>query len=360
MRALLPLLLLLPATARAAPEPRPVVAVFDFEAENVLLDARALAQLTDELVVQLTGAGFTCVPREVVRQRLLAEKTRGFRASVDEASQLELGRELAAQKTVVPQVAAVGDHCRVRAVLFDLTTSSSERAASLEAPCAPSALVALMPRLAAQLRGAPGAIAEAELGLAPAPLAARPEAPAARPENPTEAAPAAEVRAETSTARDIVACTRAYSGPSFLGWCSEGTFGGVVHLGAIGLASTERDVIGLAQVGVVTHVGGSFYGLAQVGAVSYVRSDFAGLVQGGAVNVVREDFAGLVQGGGVNWVGGRVLGTQVGGFNRAQRVRGAQIGVINWTEHLRGVQLGLLNFAGNGVLPVLPLLNVGF
>ena len=132
MRALLPLLLLLPATARAAPEPRPVVAVFDFEAENVLLDARALAQLTDELVVQLTGAGFTCVPREVVRQRLLAEKTRGFRASVDEASQLELGRELAAQKTVVPQVAAVGDHCRVRAVLFDLTTSSSERAASLD------------------------------------------------------------------------------------------------------------------------------------------------------------------------------------------------------------------------------------
>ncbi len=332
MLAQLFLFALLPASL---PESRPVLAVFDFTAKDVLVERATLERLTDELVVELTRIGFAVVPRETLRQKLEKLKGASFQVTFDDQSQLALGQELAASKSVVTELVPVGDRCRARAVLFDLEKSTSERAVSLEAPCAPSALMGLLPQLARELAGeAPKQAAAATVVSNPAP--------------------------EPSLLSGFFFCARGYGGPTLLGWCGDGQFVGLVHLGSIAYASTDEDLYGVSQIAIVSRVAGDFIGGVQGGFLNLTHGGFSGIVQGGGVNWVGRDFVALSQAGAVNWVEGVMVGSQLGGFNRADRVRGIQIGVLNVASDLRGIQLGLLNFAGNGILPVMPILNAGF
>ena len=56
----------------------------------------------------------------------------------------------------------------------------------------------------------------------------------------------------------------------------------------------------------------------------------------------------------------KVVGAQVGLYNKAGQVYGFQIGIINSAEYLHGIQIGLMNFNTHGLFSVSPFLNAGF
>ena len=56
----------------------------------------------------------------------------------------------------------------------------------------------------------------------------------------------------------------------------------------------------------------------------------------------------------------KMIGIQAGAFNIAERVVGIQLGLINRAASLTGLQIGLINIHNMGLLPVFPLINVGF
>lgn len=326
------------ATDSAQPAPRAIVAVFDVESTE--LTPASLDALTEYLAARLAETAFQVVPRAELRRRLQDAQAESYRACVDQSCQIELGRELAAQKTLATKILRLGTECQLTSVLYDLRTATTERAATREAACREDALLGAMREIADQLAG-----------LTSPKLASSVE----------NAAPDAKALVTAPAEPEPFAtCRTSDGGPGILGWCSGGTFVGLVHLGLIIYAGAADDVWGVGQIAVVAQTRGDFRGLVQGGAVSLVGGDFVGLAQAGAVNVVDGSFAGVAQGGGWNDVGGSMTGIQVGGVNRAKRVNGLQVGVLNFASDLNGVQLGLLNFAGDGILGVLPIFNAGF
>lgn len=137
------------------------------------------------------------------------------------------------------------------------------------------------------------------------------------------------------------------------------SFHGVVQAGAF--AMVDHDVRALAQLGALaTYVDEDAYALAQLGLVNYVGHSFYGVAQVGALNL-SDEVSAPFELGVVSYVGHDFYGGSFGAVNLARRVHGAQIGVVNVCERLYGVQIGLVNFAEkNGILPVMPVLNLGF
>jgi hypothetical protein len=134
-------MLLCPRTGAAAEAP--VVAVFDLQARGVPLDKDTQERLTEYLVTRLAASrAFRVIPREAVKKRLLEQKVESYRACYDSACQIELGRELAAQKSLSFKVNAIApDRCVVMATLHDLKQAVAEGGASVSGGCTVEALM---------------------------------------------------------------------------------------------------------------------------------------------------------------------------------------------------------------------------
>ncbi len=144
-------------TTPAGPPARgTILAVFDVQDAAGGLAAGTLEQLTEYLVTRLAASGFRVVPRDQLRARLVEEKRRSYRDCVDQSCQLELGRALAAQKSVATKLLRLDARCALTAILYDLRSETAERAASAETGCAPGQLLDgirdLVARLAAPAR----------------------------------------------------------------------------------------------------------------------------------------------------------------------------------------------------------------
>jgi hypothetical protein len=136
------------------PRPSHIVAVFDVQDPSGQLGERGVDQLTEYLATQLAAAGLRVVPRAQLRARLLEEKKSSYRQCVDESCQIELGKAVAAQKTVATKILRAGGQCAVTAMLYDLKSEATERAASVDTSCAEGSLLAAMRELARKLTGA--------------------------------------------------------------------------------------------------------------------------------------------------------------------------------------------------------------
>jgi hypothetical protein len=142
------------ASAAAPPARRAIVAVFDVDDQAQVLKTAALAQLTEYLATKVTQAGYRIVPRDQLRTRLAAEKRQGYRSCFEQRCQIELGRALAAQKSLATKLLRVGGQCVLTAQLYDLRAETAERAASAKsASCGEGALLAAIDELARQLSG---------------------------------------------------------------------------------------------------------------------------------------------------------------------------------------------------------------
>lgn len=129
-----------------------VVAVFELRDPARVVSAADRRSLTRYLATKLAETGrFQVVPEADVRRVLEEKKVESYDACYDEACQIEIGKELAAQKSVAVELVQLGETCAMTALVFDLATSASERAATEKGACAIEILVGLIDRLALKL-----------------------------------------------------------------------------------------------------------------------------------------------------------------------------------------------------------------
>lgn len=139
-----------PPTTRTAPPP--IVAVFNVEGRGVQLSAELREGLSTYIAITLAASGrFRVVPRAELTKRLRAEKRESYRKCYDQSCQIEIGRELAAQRTLSTVVFKVGKQCSASAVFYDLRQATSVGGASVESKCDTESLVAATKRLVGKL-----------------------------------------------------------------------------------------------------------------------------------------------------------------------------------------------------------------
>ncbi len=140
-----------------APVPRPevrreVLAVFDIQDVNGKLAKKELSQLTTFLATAMaTTNRFTLVPREQLRERLIDKKKASYRQCYDNACQIELGKAVAAEKTLSTQLLEVGEECAVVANLYDLRSETTSAAAMVQTGCDKGKLMGAMKQVAEQI-----------------------------------------------------------------------------------------------------------------------------------------------------------------------------------------------------------------
>ncbi|MBW2701255.1 MAG: hypothetical protein JRF33_10585 [Deltaproteobacteria bacterium] len=192
----------------------PIVAVFDMEDKGSGLASEVLGKLGDYLGVLLTKGGYQVMARSEIRERLKEQKKETYKSCYDQSCQIEMGRELAAEKTLATWILKVGETCQVTATLYDLKKGVTELAAIAEAPCEEGKLLVAVKALSDDLcRGLSvrsASTEEAEIKAA----VARKEAEAARKDARQKAeelekmrreAEAAKMRAEEAEAARLVA-----------------------------------------------------------------------------------------------------------------------------------------------------------
>lgn len=162
-------LVLASGVAHAAPD-KPVVAVFTIEGKEAKLSARTLGNLTEYLAAALGGTGrYQIIATSELRERLGQTKAASYRACFDQACQIELGKELAAEKSLSTRVMRIGRQCVVTTNLFDLRRATTDRSSTREGPCTEDGVMASVKALVEDLAGAVKAeekvaVAKAEVG----------------------------------------------------------------------------------------------------------------------------------------------------------------------------------------------------
>lgn len=165
----------------SAPSPEltaPVVAVFSIHdaRDQGRLPAQALSELTSYLSVRFAEGGlYRLTPPAQVREALTEKKAESFKACFDEACQIELGKAVAAEKSLGTKILRIDSRsCAVATALYDLKTEVTERAATAEGGCDRDAIARLLRAAVAKLRGeSPGRTGTAAV-VTPAPPPASP------------------------------------------------------------------------------------------------------------------------------------------------------------------------------------------
>ncbi len=126
------------ATTPAPAHQGAFVAVFDIEDRSRRLKPSEVDGLTEYL------AG---------KQRLLEQKKRSYRQCYDQSCQIDIGREMAAQKVLSTVIASVGSSCLVTVALFDLKKAATEVTASARGGCSADDLLNQIEQAVNKLRG---------------------------------------------------------------------------------------------------------------------------------------------------------------------------------------------------------------
>lgn len=136
------------------PPAKPIVAVFALEDRTRRLGPKLRSDLHGYLVTRLTESGrYRVVPSERLQAQLKAAKKRSYRRCYDTACQVEIGKALAAQKTLAARIVRLGARCTLAANLYDLKTETAEKAASTSVACRGEALRQGIDALVAKLAG---------------------------------------------------------------------------------------------------------------------------------------------------------------------------------------------------------------
>jgi hypothetical protein len=80
------------------------------------------------------------------------EKIDSHRPCFDETCRIELGRALAARKTMSARIMNMGKRCMLIATLFDIETETADKAASSTVGCTKAELTRAVVEIARQLR----------------------------------------------------------------------------------------------------------------------------------------------------------------------------------------------------------------
>jgi len=152
--------LLLPAADQAA-ERRPIVAVFDVEAKGIELSVDLLERLSEYLSSRLAETGrYMVIPRDDLKKRLLGQKSESYKQCYDSSCQIEMGREMAADKTIATQVIKFGSRCMLTSTLYDLKKAATEIAATVRGKCGEEEIVNSLDKVVDKLSGKKDGVAQ--------------------------------------------------------------------------------------------------------------------------------------------------------------------------------------------------------
>jgi len=150
---------MLPHGPTPAADRRPIVAVFNIEAKRVRLDRSFRDGLSDYLATKLAGTGrYQVVPRDQLKKRLVEQKSKSYRKCYDQSCQIELGREMAAEKTLATQIIKLGRTCTVNITLYDLKKAAAESASSIRGKCGEDGLLDSIDKAVQKLVGVAPAV----------------------------------------------------------------------------------------------------------------------------------------------------------------------------------------------------------
>jgi hypothetical protein len=141
-----------PVPAPKPPRTPQILAVFDIQDASHGFSEQGMDQLTEYLAASLAkGGAFRVVPRDQLRTRIVQEKTESYKQCFDQSCQIDLGKAVAAQKSLATKILRVGDNCAITATMFDLKTETTEKAASVRTTCSENSLMDGMDKIADQL-----------------------------------------------------------------------------------------------------------------------------------------------------------------------------------------------------------------
>lgn len=151
-----------PPAPRVAPAPfrrrgmdlssAPVVAVFQIEDGGARRERKVMGQLTEYLAAQLTASGlYRVIPPSRLRAQIAETQAKSYRQCYDQACQIELGKALAAEKTIATKLLRIGNVCALTSTLFDLRTEAPDAAASTRTDCKEASLMDGIDRIVRQL-----------------------------------------------------------------------------------------------------------------------------------------------------------------------------------------------------------------
>ena len=139
-------------TARAGDQ-RPIVAVFDIQTKFIKLPKAKRDMLTDVMAEELAEGGiFQVMPPGDVKRVLLEQSKESYKKCFDEKCQIELGRQLPANKMLTTSIKKIGRKCRVTGSLYDLKKQTTDTTASEKVKCGEEALAEAIEKVAARLR----------------------------------------------------------------------------------------------------------------------------------------------------------------------------------------------------------------
>jgi formylglycine-generating enzyme len=188
------LCLCLAATGAQAADNRPVLAVFSIEFTRMVPKAGLDDVLSDYVSSWISEhLPYQVVPRDQIKQRLTQQKSASYKACYDQTCQIEVGKELAAEKTLAIKVGKVGNKCTVGLSLYDLRRATTDKAATAKAKsCAEEELLEALEEALQKLIPAGGYAPAPVSQPEPAPVVYQPPQPIQPPAQP---APVAEVEA---------------------------------------------------------------------------------------------------------------------------------------------------------------------
>ncbi len=117
-----------------------MVAVFALQRQDAASDngpkKGALEPLSGYMGARLVASGrYLVVPTEELKRVLAAQKAASYKDCYAESCQIEVGKELAASKTLAGSVTRVGSRCIVTIRLYDLLSAAQEKAGIAKGGC---------------------------------------------------------------------------------------------------------------------------------------------------------------------------------------------------------------------------------
>lgn len=166
------------STSSAHAAARPIVAVFDFEARGVTFGPGELESLSEYVSTELSASGrYEVVPRTELKRALAGEKAKSYDACYDESCQIEIGKEIAAEKSLAGTISKFGSSCIVTLRLFDLARATGEAGATHRGGCQADDILTSVEAALAKLAGKK---AEPQARAAPPPTPSPRRKPAAK------------------------------------------------------------------------------------------------------------------------------------------------------------------------------------
>ncbi len=131
---------------------KPIVAVFEIQPKGVKLETDLIGNLTEYLGTSLSEcAVYRVMPPGDIRSALMQKTKESYKKCFDQKCQIELGRELAANKMISSSILKIGDSCVVTSRVYDLKTKTAELSAKVEGKCGVNELLASLKEVARKI-----------------------------------------------------------------------------------------------------------------------------------------------------------------------------------------------------------------